>query len=117
MDFFERQRQAKKKTGRLVFLFFIAVLFIGLLNFFLIGIVLSLNSAYEGEGDYTKFQDPVFGLVVVLVTLGIISLAGLYRHFQLREGGPSIAAMMNGRLVNMGTVEPDERKLMNVVEE
>ena len=117
MDFFERQRQAKKKTGRLVFLFFIAVLFIGMLNFFLIGIALSLISAYEGEGNYTKFQDPVFGLVVVLVTLGIILLAGLYRHFQLREGGSSIAAMMNGRLVNMGTVEPDERKLMNVVEE
>jgi len=117
MDFFERQRQAKKKTGRLVFLFFIAVLFIGLLNFFLIGIALSLNSAYEGEGIYTRFQDPVLGLIVVLATLGIISLAGLYRHFQLREGGPSIAAMMNGRLVNMGTVEPDERKLMNVVEE
>ena len=117
MDFFERQHQAKKKTGRLVFLFFVAVIFIGLLNFFLIGISLSLNSAYEGEGNYTRFQDPVLAGIVLFATFGIIALAGLFRQFQLREGGSSIAAMMDGRLVNMGTTDPDERKLLNVVEE
>ena len=40
MDFFERQRQAKKKTGVLVFLFCVAVLLISLLNFLIIAAVI-----------------------------------------------------------------------------
>ena len=40
MDFFERQRQSKKKTGFLVFLFCVAVLLISLLNFLIIAAVI-----------------------------------------------------------------------------
>ena len=42
MDFFERQHQAKKKTGYLVFLFGVAVLLISLLNFLIIAAVIPL---------------------------------------------------------------------------
>ena len=119
MDFFERQHQAKKKTGYLVFLFGIAVLLISLLNFLIIAAVIPLvGEERKREGlDFSTLQDPMLAMSVMLGTFVVISLAGLYRKSQLSDGGSSIAAMMGGRLVNMATTDPDERKLMNVVEE
>ena len=117
MDFFERQRQAKKKTGVLVFLFCVAVLLISLLNFLIIAAVIPLAGRNKGELDFSTLQDPMLALWVVLGTFVIICLAGLFRKSQLSGGGSSIASMMGGRLVNMATTDPDEQKLMNVVEE
>ena len=117
MDFFERQRQAKKKTGALVFLFCVAVLLISLLNFLIIAAVIPLAGWNKGELDFSTLQDPMLALWVVLGTFVIICLAGLFRKSQLSGGGSSIASMMGGRLVNMASTDPDEQKLMNVVEE
>ena len=119
MDFFERQRQAKKKTGVLVFLFCVAVLLISLLNFLIIAAVIPLAGVErnKGELDFSTLQDPMLALWVVLGTFVIICLAGLFRKSQLSGGGSSIASMMGGRLVNMASTDPDEQKLMNVVEE
>ena len=119
MDFFERQRQAKKKTGVLVFLFCVAVLLISLLNFLIIAAVIPfMGEDRKREGfDFSTLQDPSLAALVVLGTFAVICLAGLYRKSQLSGGGSSIASMMGGRLVNMASTDPDEQKLMNVVEE
>jgi len=119
MDFFERQRQAKKKTGVLVFLFCVAVLLISLLNFLIIAAVIPLagNKRNKGDFDFFTLQDPMLALWVVLGTFVIICLAGLYRKSQLSGGGSSIASMMGGRLVNIASTDPDEQKLINVIEE
>ena len=119
MDFFERQHQAKKKTGYLVFLFGVAVLLISLLNFLIIAAVIPfVGEERKREGlDFSTLQDPMLAMYVVLGTFVVIFLAGLYRKSQLSGGGSSIASMMGGRLVNMASTDPDEQKLMNVVEE
>ena len=119
MDFFERQRQAKKKTGVMVFLFCVAVLLISLLNFLIIAAVIPfMGEDRKREGfDFSTLQDPSLAALVVLGTFVVIFLAGLYRKSQLSGGGSSIASMMGGRLVNMASTDPDEQKLMNVVEE
>ena len=114
MDFFERQHKAKKKTGVLVFLFGVAVLLISLLNFLIIAAVIPF---VDEERNFSTLQDPMLAMYVVLGTFVVISLAGLYRKSQLSDGGSSIASMMGGRLVNMASTDPDEQKLMNVVEE
>ena len=119
MDFFERQRQAKKKTGVLVFLFCVAVLLISMLNFLIVAAVIPfMGEDRKREGfDFSTLQDPSLAALVVLGTFAVIFLAGLYRKSQLSGGGSSIASMMGGRLVNMASTDPDEQKLMNVVEE
>ena len=114
MDFFERQHQAKKKTGYLVFLFGVAVLLISLLNFLIIAAVIPF---VDEERNFSTLQDPMLAMSVMLGTFVVISLAGLYRKSQLSDGGSSIASMMGGRLVNMASTAPAEQKLMNVVEE
>ena len=119
MDFFERQHQAKKKTGVLVFLFCVSVLLISLLNHLLVATVLGASSVREEKMEFgtTAYTDPVLAVLVFMGTFAVIGIAGLFRRVQLSGGGSSIAAMMGGRLVNMATTDPDERKLMNVVEE
>ena len=114
MDFFERQHQAKKKTGYLVFLFVVAVLLISLLNFLIIAAVIPF---VDKARNFSTLLDPMLAMSVMLGTFVVISLAGLYRKSQLSDGGSSIASMMGGRLVNMASTDPDEQKLMNVVEE
>ena len=119
MDFFERQHQAKKKTGYLVFLFCVSVLLISLLNHLLVATVLGASSVREENMEFrtTAYTDPAVAALVFMGTFAVIGLAGLFRRIQLSGGGSSIASMMGGRLVNMATTDPDERKLMNVVEE
>lgn len=119
MDFFERQHQAKKKTGYLVFLFCVSVLLISLLNHLLVATVLGASSVREENMEFrtTAYTDPAVAVLVFMGTFAVIGLAGLFRRVQLSGGGSSIAAMMGGRLVNMATTDLDERKLMNVVEE
>ncbi len=119
MDFFERQHQAKKKTGYLVFLFCVSVLLISLLNHLLVATVLGASSVREENMEFrtTAYTDPAVAVLVFMGTFAVIGLAGLFRRVQLSGGGTSIASMMGGRLVNMATTDLDERKLMNVVEE
>ena len=109
MDFFERQRQAKKKTSTLVLLFIIGVLLISLLNFLLLSLfvipIFSGGFSAEGEVNVSEIasnslKDPILAASVILGTFLVITIAGLFKKFQLKDGGSTIASMMGGRLVN-----------------
>jgi Zn-dependent protease with chaperone function len=112
MDFFEAQEQAKRKTGRLVLLFGAAMLAIAV-GIYLV-VLVALGVQFEG--------DPIVGhgvlfLGVAFLTWTVIGLASLFRTAQLRQGGSAVAGLLGGRQVDMGTTHPDERRLVNVVEE
>ena len=49
--------------------------------------------------------------------LAVIFIGSAYKTNELAGGGGSVATLMGGRLVNPNTTDPDERKLLNVVEE
>ena len=62
------------------------------------------------------WNPPVF-LGATLITLAIVSIGSAFKISQLAGGGSVVAESMGGRLVNSNTTNPDERKLLNVVEE
>ena len=134
MDFFEHQEQAKRKTGRLVLLFTLAVAFlIAGLYFVVRGVmiyVLGLNpyahlelekSANSGTGVYQwellwRWNPETF-LWVTLVTLAIVVLGSMYKVVQLQTGGAAVATSLGGRLIARATKDPQERQVLNVVDE
>ena len=106
MDFFDRQERARKKTGILVVFFGLAV----------IGIIVVLNFVFSLILDI-PWHDPelilwVAGSVIVMVTGG-----SLAKMMELSQGGRVVATMLGGELVHQRSVDPAERRLINVVEE
>lgn len=120
MDFFEHQDRARKSTKVLVVYFVIAVVCIiasvylaSLLIFF--GV--NANQQPGAAPPELVLWDPEIFLYVVLGTLGVVIIGSLYKTAALGKGGSSVAESLDGRLLNPDTTHPDERKLLNVVEE
>jgi Zn-dependent protease with chaperone function/uncharacterized tellurite resistance protein B-like protein len=121
MDFFERQDKARKKTKLLVFYFILAVVAIIAACYF-VGVVI-LNAAQGQHHHYYEEQPQLvlwdvrlfFGVSVGV--LAVIFIGSAYKTNELAGGGGSVATLMGGRLVNPSTTDPNERKLLNVVEE
>jgi Zn-dependent protease with chaperone function len=124
MDFFARQDQARKKTKLLIFYFAVAVVLI-ILMVYAIGLVVfaGAQARQHNPNDYGDAPPPlvlwnpqVF-LGASLLTLAIVAIGSTYKISQLAGGGGNVAESLGGRLVNSNTTDPDERKLLNVVEE
>jgi Zn-dependent protease with chaperone function len=124
MDFFARQDHARRQTKVLVFYFALAVIFIVLAVYavVMVGVNVSQQQRSIRHGDYRPAPEPVFWnapafLGAGLGTLAVILIGSAWKTSQLSGGGGSVATLMGGRLVNQNTTDPNERKLLNVVEE
>ncbi|MCH2148770.1 MAG: M48 family metallopeptidase [Phycisphaerales bacterium] len=125
MNFFEHQDQARRRTGRLVMYFAIAVLCI-IAALYATGMVL-LNWAEQSTSGSSQNQAQVQPEILYWnweVFLGVVCLSGLiigggslYRIHQLSGGGSVVAESLGGTLLDPGSVDGDERKLLNIVEE
>ncbi len=123
MDFFDRQDKARRNTKWLVIYFVLgvaalvaAVYFAALL---LVGGV-SIHSShryYGGVAEAAPLWNPSLFFAVAVGTLSVVALGSLFKTMELARGGSAVAAMLGGRLVSPTTTQPDERKLLNVVEE
>ncbi|RME14397.1 MAG: hypothetical protein D6797_09000 [Bdellovibrio sp.] len=116
MSFFERQEKARRNTKLLVFLFALAV----------IGVLLAINgvtflimikyTAKTPWGPSTSFPITPF-IWVTGITLIIMSVSGYLRWKKFGGSGENIALYLGGQRVSPQTNDPQEKKLMNVVEE
>jgi Zn-dependent protease with chaperone function len=124
MDFFQSQETARRKTGLLVFYFIVAVAIIVLLTYGVIATAFVGAGSSHGAGAAASSQVPVTALwdpalfaVIALGTLSLIGGGSLYRIASLAGGGHTVAEMLGGQPLSPQTSDPDERKILNVVEE
>ena len=120
MDFFQNQEVARKKTGLLVFFFVLAVLLIILSVYVTIAAVLTVAEP-ESHGETVngpgRLWDPELFGMVALGTSGLIAGGSLFKVAALSGGGHTVAELLGGRLLHPDSASPDERRLLNVVEE
>jgi Zn-dependent protease with chaperone function len=118
MDFFQRQELARRTTKWLEVYFALAVIGTVLAVYIIaIGVDLAeIKDKSEGVA-LADLWDPNLFIGVALVTSFIIFCGSMYKISQLSSGGSVVAEMMNGVQIDSNTTNPDERKLINVVEE
>jgi Zn-dependent protease with chaperone function len=118
MNFFEHQDYARKRTGRLVYLFAAAVIAIVLTVYLLIATLLTFSGETKNKPiDYRRLWNLELFLGTLVGVGGIITLGSVYRSASLKSGGKNVAEMLGGRLLDPSTRDLQERRLLNVVEE
>lgn len=116
MDFFERQDKARRNTKVLVVYFTLAVIALVLAVYFVVALIFT-GAGTKGGGAGPGWWNPQLFAGSAVLTLAVIGIGSLTKTLQLSRGGSAVASMLGGRLVNSNTTDPDERKLLNVVEE
>jgi Zn-dependent protease with chaperone function len=120
VNFFERQAQARSLSRRLVVLFAIAVIaVVAAVDLVVFTILASIETEGEWALPTTAWLTAHPGAVALttLSVLGVIGLASLYKTSVLSGGGGAVARMLGGVRVSAETTDPQERRLLNVVEE
>ncbi|MGC1211690.1 MAG: M48 family metallopeptidase [Micromonospora sp.] len=110
MNFFERQRQMRRLSARLVLLFAVAV--VGIVVVVDLAAVLAFDAAHGRRSDLIALL-----IVVTVATVAAMGLAALFRTATLRGGGSRVARELGGVPVPPDTTDPELRRLRNVVEE
>jgi Zn-dependent protease with chaperone function len=106
-DFFQRQDDARKRTRLLVVLFIGAVGVVIGLNYLLHGLL-----TYWGEGTWAPSLALAAGAAGAVIGMG----SG-FKMMQLSGGGAVVAKDLGGREVDWNTRDPDEKRLLNIVQE
>lgn len=113
MDFFEHQASARRQTGRLLFYFCMAVLLIILA----VNVVLYLPACWmSGDPDGSLLWHD-WTWQAIAGSLLLIGGGSLMEYLKLRGGGQALAEMVGARRVDFATTDPDERRLLNIVDE
>jgi Zn-dependent protease with chaperone function len=117
IDFFDQQQAAHQRTGRLVFYFVLAVVLIILSVYAAVMVVLVIANRGQGPVAPELLFDPARFALIATMVIVVIALGSLYKVAQLRSGGEVVARQLGGRLIDPGTTDLAERRLLNVVEE
>jgi Zn-dependent protease with chaperone function len=113
MNFFQAQDQARGKTRLLIFLFIAAVASLVVLTNLLAAMAMGFSLGPEALAA----QPPQIWLLISTGVVGVIAIASLFKFLTLRGGGRVVAESLGGQPVRQNTESPQQRQLLNVVEE
>jgi Zn-dependent protease with chaperone function len=112
MDFFESQDNARRKTVILTLYFILAVIFL-VAGVYAALVIAGMSFSRSGTG----FWNPQLFIGVSGAVILIIFLGSAFKVAALSKGGSAVAEMLGGVPVDPNTNDPDQRRLLNVVEE
>ncbi len=116
-DFFERQSTARRNTKWLIWTFSLSVIAILVTTF--VATTIAVGAAEDGPNGFApkgNFPWQIPGVATV-GALGLIAGGSLFKIAQLSGGGTGVAERLGGRRIYPNSLEPNERRLLNVVEE
>jgi Zn-dependent protease with chaperone function len=121
MNFFERQEQSRRTSRLLVVLFALAVISVVVaVNLVVVLVFVQAEENLYGQAP-TLMQwvgaHPRTVLVTTAVVAAIIGFASMYKSAVLGGGGGVVARSLGGVRVSPDTTDPQQRRLLNVVEE
>ncbi len=112
MNFFEQQDIARRNTIKLVVLLALAVL-----SLIAAATVLLATLLFSQDiGSWQSWGWQLTGSIAAVVCT-VVLLGSLYKLSQLRGGGRVVAEALGGKRIQYHTDDPDERRVLNVVEE
>lgn len=130
MNFFQHQQDARRQTGRLVALFIGAVISLIVLTNVLVAAFLwgiadhtvgnyqsYAQLDYQADHSFLSYLNwPQFFHIAAWVA-GTVALVIAYKWNQLKRGGRVVAERLGGRAIAPDSQAPNERRLLNIVEE
>ena len=119
MNFFEAQDNARRKTWQLGLMFGAAVVTLLVLTNLMVALVVGWSGTQTGlTYQQTLETIPVdTWLWVSGGVIGIVLVASFYKYLSIQGGGRAIAESLGGSLVPPNAQNPQQRQLLNVVEE
>jgi Zn-dependent protease with chaperone function/uncharacterized tellurite resistance protein B-like protein len=122
VNFFEQQDLARKKTRYLILLLCMAVTSLIAITTLFVATTFFFGQKHNHPQEVTfkailnSINLEMFA-VISLIVIFVIFSGSLYKLFQIRAGGKTIAEALDGRLISTETKIFAERKVLNVVEE
>ncbi|HEX4973749.1 MAG TPA: M48 family metallopeptidase [Steroidobacteraceae bacterium] len=121
MNFFKRQDEARRASRRLVVLFGLAVVAVVAAVDFVVFLLMRQGEA-RAHGYMPPLGEwlathPQMVVATTLAVLAVITTASFYKTLILGGGGGVVARSLGGVRISPDTTDPQQRRLLNVVEE
>ncbi len=114
MNFFEHQDQARRNTMQLLLLFALALG--SMIVIIYLAVMVTVMTSHT-TGSLIPLWDPGLFLTVASAVLATVGIGSLWKIQALKAGGATVALNLGGQLVTVETQDPNEQRLLNVVEE